>query len=257
MPLDHGSTKPSQLKLCSLSEQQFHAWFSSRSSFVSKLNYSSAAVSFYLPFPRLHANERLAKQNPASGLCKRAKHGPIWACTFTSLTGAWPVASSSAIAYESIPAFFADTSVLARVAFTLLARLLVAWGFDAGTVLRFSNLTDVFASTVNEKVTDTAHIAVVEHRCPELSGQDEVGAVSGKPTQVHVTLQVQNLTLTTSCERGPSAVYRDGACGGDGESRDQDMAALMQEKIVISGRNHAISKMDGRDTLLFSLVSFW
>lgn len=84
-----------------------------------------------------------------------------------------------------------------------------------------SNLTDVLASTINEKVTDTAHIAIVEHRCPELGGQDEVGAVIGKSPQVHVTFQVQNLALTTSCEWGPSAVYRDGAWGGNRGSRDQ------------------------------------
>lgn len=84
-----------------------------------------------------------------------------------------------------------------------------------------SNLTDVLASTVNEKVTDTAHVAVVEHRCPELSRQDEVGTVSGKPPQIHVAFQVQDLTLTTGCEWGPSAVHRDGACGVNGGSRDQ------------------------------------
>lgn len=74
------------------------------------------------------------------------------------------------------------------------------------------NLTDVFASTVNEKVTDAAHVAVIEHRCPEFGGQDEVGAVGGKPTQVHESLQIQNLTFTTGCERSSPAVDRDGAC---------------------------------------------
>lgn len=83
------------------------------------------------------------------------------------------------------------------------------------------DLTDVLATTIDEKVTDTAHVAVVEHRRPELGGQDEVGAVSGKPPQVHVALQVQNLTLTAGCEGSPSAVHRDGACGGDRGSGDQ------------------------------------
>lgn len=125
----------------------------------------------------------------------------------------------------------------------MLARLLVARGLDASAVLCLCNLTDVFASTINEKVTDTAHIAIVEHRCPELSGQDEVSAVSGQPPQVHVALQVQNLTLTTGCEWGPSAVYRDGACGGDGESRDQVQGCtttVVKDRMVMSGRNHTI-----------------
>lgn len=80
-----------------------------------------------------------------------------------------------------------------------------------------SNLTDVFTSAVDEKVTDAAHVAVVEHSCPELSGQDEVGAVGGKAPQVHVALQVEDLALPTGCERGSSAVYGDGACGWTGD----------------------------------------
>ena len=95
------------------------------------------------------------------------------------------------------------------------------------------DLTDVLAATVDEKVTDTAHVAVVEHRRPELGGQDEVGAVSGKPPQVHVALQVQDLALTAGRERGPSAVYRDGACGGDGGSRDQVQSCMDKSSYYI------------------------
>lgn len=153
------------------------------------------------------------------GLYKRKR-------AFTSLTGAWPVSSASAVTDESIPAFFADSPVLAWVALTLLARLLIARGFDASAILCLSNLTDVFASTVNEKVTYTSHVAIVEHCRPEFSGQDQVGAVTGKPPQIHVALQVENLTLTTSCERGPSAVYGDGPCSGDLESQDRRSVLL-------------------------------
>lgn len=99
--------------------------------------------------------------------------------TFTSLTGTGPVACASAVTYEPVPAFFTHSSVLARVAFTLLSRLLVTRGFDAGTILCLCNLTYVLTSAVNEKVTDTANVAVVEHGCPELSWENEVGAVGG------------------------------------------------------------------------------
>lgn len=98
--------------------------------------------------------------------------------------------------------------------------MLVARGFDASSILCLSNLTDVLAPAVNEKVADAAHVAVVEHGRPQLSGQDEVGAVRGQPPQVHVALQVQNLAFTAGCEWSPSAVHRDGACGGDGGRRE-------------------------------------
>lgn len=138
-------------------------------------------------------------------------------CTFrqTSLTGAWPVASACAVTDESVPAFLADASVFARITLALLPLLLVAWGFDSSTILSLSNLTNVFASTINEKVTDAANIAIVEHCSPELSGQNEVGAVGGKPTQVHVPLQVQNFTFPACCKWSPSAVHRDCTWGGD------------------------------------------
>lgn len=80
---------------------------------------------------------------------------------FTFLTGARPVAGTGAVTYESVPAFFTDASVLAGVAFTLLAGLLVARGFDAGAILGLGDLTYVLTSAVDEKVPDTADIAVV------------------------------------------------------------------------------------------------
>lgn len=173
--------------------------------------------------------------------------------TLTSLTGAGPVSSASAVTYESIPAFFTDTSVFARVALTLLARLLVAGGFDASAILCLSNLTDVLASTINEKVTDAAHVAIVEHGCPELGGQDEVGAVSGEPTQVHVSLQVQNFTFTTSCKWSPSAVYRDGACSGDGERADQTQACTVTTQNGDERRKTCCFYTDGSDALSLNL----
>lgn len=121
------------------------------------------------------------------GTGKSAVNWPIFSCTpslkmyihtHTSLAGAGPVPSASTVADEAIPAFFADPSVLAWVALALFARLLRARGLDASTILCLGNLTDVLASTINEKVTDTANVTVVEHSRPQLSGQDEVGAVS-------------------------------------------------------------------------------
>lgn len=126
--------------------------------------------------------------------------------------------------------------------------MLVARRFDAGAILCLSNLTNVLAPTINKKVTNTAHIAIVEHRCPELGGQDEVSAVSGKPPQVHVAFQVQNLALPTGCEGGPSAVYRDGACSeGWGGLEIRYRAALKptveKDRMVMSARNHTVYTM--------------
>lgn len=87
---------------------------------------------------------------------------------FTFLTGARPVAGTSTVTYESVPAFFTDTSILAGVAFTLLAGLLVARWFDASAILGLGDLTYVLTSAVDEKVPDTANIPVVKHGCPEL-----------------------------------------------------------------------------------------
>lgn len=89
-------------------------------------------------------------------------------CFFTFLTGARPVAGTSTVTYESVPAFFTDTSILAGVAFTLLAGLLVARGFDASAILGLCDLTYVLTSAVDEKVPDTANIPIVKHGCPEL-----------------------------------------------------------------------------------------
>lgn len=87
---------------------------------------------------------------------------------FTSFTGARPVASAGTVTDESVPAFLTDTSILAGVAFTLFARLLGTRRFDASAILCLSDLTYVLTSAVNEKVTDAADIAVVEHGRPEL-----------------------------------------------------------------------------------------
>lgn len=135
-----------------------------------------------------------------SGVCKRTQ-------SFTSLAGARPVSSASAVADESIPSFFAHALVFAGVALALLPRLLAAGRFDASTILGLCNLPDVFASAVDEEVPDAAHVAVAEHGGPELRGQDEVAAVRGEASQVHVALQVQDLTLPTGCERRPAAVH--------------------------------------------------
>lgn len=125
-----------------------------------------------------------------------------------------------------------------------------------------SNLTDVLAPTINEKVSDTAHVAVVEHGCPELCRQDEVGAVGGKSPQVHITLQVQNLALTTGCERGPSAIYRDGACGGDGGSRYQVKGCTdIRQDGDARDKSYWWIHNDESNALLFSMIkeseSFW
>lgn len=125
----------------------------------------------------------------------------------TSVAGARPEARAGAIADEAVPALLAHAAVLAGIALALLARLLVARGLDAGAVLRLSDLSDVLAAAVDEEVTHAADVAIVEHGGPQLGGQDEVGTVGGQTPQVHVPLQVQNLTLPAGREREALAVH--------------------------------------------------
>lgn len=131
----------------------------------------------------------------------RDKHGR------TSLAGPGPVPSASAVADEAVPAFLTRPLVLTRVALALLPRHLVAGRFDPCAVLLFGYLSDVFTASVDEQVPDAAHVAVVEHGCPELGGQDEAGAVLGKSAKVHIALQVQDLALSAGRERRTAAVY--------------------------------------------------
>lgn len=125
----------------------------------------------------------------------------------TSLTCSAPIASASAVTNEAVPAILADCIVLTRVAVTLLGAEAGAGGLDSGGVLRLGQLSDVLASPIDEQVSDTADIAIVQHSCPELCGKDESCPVLWQPPEVHVTFQIQDLTLPASSERGASAVH--------------------------------------------------
>lgn len=132
----------------------------------------------------------------------------------TSFTGSSPVASASAVADEAVPAVLAHRVVLAGVAVTLLGAHSWTGGLDACRILHFRQLPDVLAAPVNEQVTDAAHIAVVEHGSPEFRGKNKASSVLWQPAQIHVTLQVQDFTLTTGGERRAPAVHRYGTWSG-------------------------------------------
>lgn len=127
--------------------------------------------------------------------------------SLTSLTGTIPEATSSAVADEAVPSLLTRSVVLAGVAVALLPRHLAARRLDAGHILRLSYLSDVLAAPVDEQIPHAAHIAVVEHSGPELSGEHQARPVVGQTTQIKVSLQVQDLIFPAGCERGPAAVY--------------------------------------------------
>lgn len=127
--------------------------------------------------------------------------------SLTSLTGAIPEASSSTVTDEAVPSLLTCTIVLAGVAVALFSRHLTTRGLDAGHILGLSYLPDVLAASINEQIPDAAHIAVVEHSGPELSGAHQAHPVVRQTTQIKVPLQVQDLIFSAGCERGPAAVY--------------------------------------------------
>lgn len=127
--------------------------------------------------------------------------------SLTSLTGTIPEASSSTVTDEAVPSLLTCSAVLAGIAVALFPRHLTAGRLDAGHILGLSYLPDVLAPSVYEKIPDAAHIAVVEHSGPELSGAHQAHPVVRQTTQIKVPLQVQDLIFPAGCERGPAAVY--------------------------------------------------
>lgn len=154
---------------------------------------------------KFHGNVGFCSSSPVhipSALCNWSQKTQL-----TSLACSTPIASSSAVTNEAVPAILADCIILTWVAVTLLGAEAGAGGFDSCGILRLCQLPDVLASSIDEQVSDTANIAVVQHGCPELCGKDESCPVLRQPTKVHVTFQIQNLTLPTSGEWGASAVH--------------------------------------------------
>lgn len=127
--------------------------------------------------------------------------------TLTSLAGTIPKAGPGTVTNEAVPALLTDPVVLAGVAVTLFPRHLTARRLDAGHVLRLSYLPDVLAAAIDEQIPNTAHIAVVEHSCPELSREHQAHSAVRQTAQIKVPLQVQDLIFPAGCERGPTAVY--------------------------------------------------
>lgn len=134
--------------------------------------------------------------------------------TLTPLAGPRPEAGPGAVADEAVPALATHTVVLAGVAVALLPADLAAGRLDAGGVLGLGDAPDVLAAAVDEQVPDAAHVAVVQHGRPELSGQHQASPVLRQPPQVHVPLQVKNLTLPAGREGGAPIVHRNGTWGG-------------------------------------------
>lgn len=127
--------------------------------------------------------------------------------TLTSLAGAVPEARPSAITHEPVPSLPTRSVVLAGAAVTMLSRYLATGKLDVSYVLRLSDLPDVLAPSVDEKIPDAAHITVVEHGRPELCGEHQTRPVVRQTAQIKVSFKVQDLIFSACSKGGPMAVY--------------------------------------------------
>mgnify|MGYP001853394625 CR=1 FL=1 len=121
---------------------------------------------------------------------KTSAHVQLCIIQLTSLACSPPIASASTVTNEAVPAILADCIILTWVAVTLLGTQAGAGGLDPCCILCLCQLPDVLASSIDEQVSDTANVAIVQHCCPELCGKDESCPILWQPTQVHVTLQI-------------------------------------------------------------------
>lgn len=139
------------------------------------------------------------------------KHNHVERNRLTSLTGTAPETRAGAVADVAVPSFFTCAAVLARVAVTLFARRLSTRRPYSCHVLGLSYLPDVFASAVDEQISDAAHVTIVKYGGPKLSGEHQNPTTVRQAPQIKVALQVQDLIFPVCGEWRPTTVYWDDA----------------------------------------------
>lgn len=138
-------------------------------------------------------------------------HGylPITISTLTYLTVGAQVAGPGTVTDVAVPALFAQSSVATGGAATPLLQFAGAEAANTKGALDLSQAADIAALAVDEEVTHTAHVAVVEQCGPNLRRQDEVRLGLGQAAQEHIAVQVQDLTALRGAEGHAAAVDRD------------------------------------------------
>lgn len=92
----------------------------------------------------------------------------------TYLTVGTQVSGAGAITDVAVPALFAQTPVATGSTAAPLLQFTGAETADTQSTLDLSQTSDVAALAVDEEIADTAYVAVVKQRRPNLGRQDEV-----------------------------------------------------------------------------------
>ncbi|KAK4822631.1 hypothetical protein QYF61_017836 [Mycteria americana] len=102
---------------------------------------------------------------------------------YTQSKKLWNLKTRSSKSLGSEVADEEDCIILTRVAVALLGAEAGAGGLDSCGILCLCQLPDVLASSIDEQVSDTADIAIVQHCCPELCRKDESCPVLRQPSE--------------------------------------------------------------------------
>lgn len=148
----------------------------------------------------------------------------------TYLTVGAQVTGSGAVTNVTVPALFAETSITTGGTAAPFLQLPGAEAADTHGALDLCQTADVTALAVDEEVTDTANVAVVEECCPDFWGQNELRLGLRQPTQVHITVQVQDLTALWGAEGHTTTVHWDRSWN------KKHKEALQRKKVTLNAR---------------------
>lgn len=126
--------------------------------------------------------------------------------TLTYLAVGSKVAGAGTVAYVAVPALLAQSTVATGGAATPLLQLPCAEAAHAKSTLDLGQAPDIAALAIDEEVTHTTYIAIVEQSSPNLWWQDELRLGLGQAAQKHVAVQVQDFTALGRAEGHAAAV---------------------------------------------------
>lgn len=116
------------------------------------------------------------------------------------------VAGAGTVAYVAVPALLAQPSIATGGAATPLLQLPRAEAAHAKGTLDLGQTPDIAAFAVDEEVTHTTYVAIVEQSSPNLGRQDELRLGLRQAAQKHVAVQVQDFTALGGAEGHAAAV---------------------------------------------------
>lgn len=126
--------------------------------------------------------------------------------TLTYLAVGPQIAGAGTVAYVAVPSLLAQSSVATGGAATPLLQFPCAEAAHAKGTLDLGKAPDIAALAVDEEVTHTTYVAIVEQSSPNLRRQDELRLGLGQAAQKHVAVQVQDFTALGGAEGHAAAV---------------------------------------------------